>query len=78
MRDSRGCVRPTASCLAGFTIAARLGTRLSDRDGEPVTTNVYVHANPAMKENALAIQPMDTLFRRFRPGDRLLAFLESL
>ena len=35
------------------------------------TTNVYVHANLAMKEKALAkIQPMDTPFRRFRPDDR--------
>ena len=43
------------------------------------TTNVYVHANLAMKEKALAkIQPMDTPFRRFRPDDRLLAFLEAL
>jgi integrase/recombinase XerD len=43
------------------------------------TTNVYVHANLAMKEKALAkIQPMDTPFRRFRPDDHLLAFLESL
>ncbi len=43
------------------------------------TTNVYVHANLAMKEKALAkIQPLDTPFRRFRPDDRLLAFLESL
>jgi site-specific recombinase XerD len=43
------------------------------------TTNVYVHANLAMKETALAkIQPMDTPFRRFRPDDCLLAFLESL
>jgi hypothetical protein len=40
---------------------------------------VYVHANLAMKEKALAkIQPMDTPFRRFRPDDQLLAFLESL
>jgi len=43
------------------------------------TTNVYVHANLAMKENALArVQPMDTPFPRFRPDDQLLAFLESL
>jgi len=43
------------------------------------TTNVYVHANLAMKKKALAkIQPMDTPFRRFRPDDRLLAFLEAL
>jgi hypothetical protein len=32
-----------------------------------------------MKEKALArVQPMDTPFRRFRPDDRLLAFLDSL
>ena len=43
------------------------------------TTNVYVHANLTMKEKALArMQPMDPPFRRFRPDDRLLAFLESL
>jgi site-specific recombinase XerD len=43
------------------------------------TTNVSVHANLAMKEKALAkIQPMDTAFSRFRPDDRLLAFLEAL
>jgi len=43
------------------------------------TTNVYVHASLAMKEKALArMQRMDTPFRRFRPDDRLLAFLESL
>ena len=44
-----------------------------------VAMAVYVHANLALKEKALAkIQPMDTPFRRFRPDDRLLAFLESL
>jgi len=43
------------------------------------TTNVYVHANLAMKEKALEkALPLDTPFRRFRPDDRLLAFLESL
>jgi integrase/recombinase XerD len=37
------------------------------------TTSVYIHANLAMKEKALAkIQPMDTPFRRFRADDRLL------
>jgi hypothetical protein len=38
-----------------------------------------VHANLAMKEKALAkIQPMDTPFRRFRPADHVLAFLDAL
>jgi integrase/recombinase XerD len=43
------------------------------------TTNVYVHANLAMKEKSLEkVQPMDTPFRRFHADDRLLAFLESI
>jgi integrase/recombinase XerD len=43
------------------------------------TTNVYVHANLAMKEKALAKgAPIGTRFRRFRANDHLLAFLESL
>lgn len=43
------------------------------------TTNVSVHANLAMKEKALEkMLPIGTPFRRFRPDDSLLAFLESL
>jgi integrase/recombinase XerD len=43
------------------------------------TTNVYVHANLAMKEKALAkVTPIGTRFRRFQANDTLLAFLESL
>ncbi len=42
------------------------------------STNVYVHANLAMKEKALArMQPMDTI-PTIPSDDRLLAFLESL
>ncbi len=43
------------------------------------TTNVYVHANLAMKEKALEkVLPSGIPFRRFRANDKLLAFLESL
>lgn len=43
------------------------------------TTNVYVHANLAMKEKALEkVMPIDTPYRRFHASDSLLAFLESL
>jgi len=43
------------------------------------TTSVYVHANLAMKEKALAkVTPIGTRFQRFRASDQLLAFLESL
>jgi site-specific recombinase XerD len=43
------------------------------------TVQVYVHANLELKEKALAhTQPFTRNFRRYRPGDRLLAFLQSL
>ena len=43
------------------------------------TTNLYLHANLAMKEKALAkVLPVGTPFRRFQANDTLLTFLESL
>jgi integrase/recombinase XerD len=43
------------------------------------TTQVYVHADLALKENALArTAPTDTPPGRYRPPDQLLAFLEAL
>ena len=43
------------------------------------TTDVYLQTSLAMKEKALAkVSPMGKPFRRFRPSDKLLAFLESL
>lgn len=43
------------------------------------TTNVYVHANLAMKEKALEkVLPLGMPFRRFHADDKLMAFLESL
>jgi integrase/recombinase XerD len=43
------------------------------------TTNIYVHADPAIKERALArTTPPGTKPGRYRPPDQLLAFLESL
>ncbi|MCA1697634.1 MAG: site-specific integrase [Actinobacteria bacterium] len=42
-------------------------------------TEIYIHADLALKEQALArIAPTPTAARRYRPPDRLLAFLESL
>ncbi len=45
----------------------------------PETTQIYLHADLALKETALArtTQP-DTVPGRFRPADPLLAFLEAL
>ena len=43
------------------------------------TTQVYLHANLELKEKALAkTQSFNGDSRRYRPGDRLLAFLQSL
>lgn len=43
------------------------------------TTQVYLHADMAMKEKALStITPMGVKPARFQPNDKLLAFLEAL
>jgi len=43
------------------------------------TTQIYVHADLALKEAALAkIAPIDSKRGRYRPPDKLLAFLEAL
>jgi integrase/recombinase XerD len=43
------------------------------------TTEIYIHADMAMKERALEkTNPRDVGIRRYRPGDHLLNFLKSL
>jgi integrase/recombinase XerC len=43
------------------------------------STNAYLHADLAIKERALAkVQPASFPNGRYRPPDRLLAFLEGL
>jgi integrase/recombinase XerD len=43
------------------------------------TTYMYLHADMQLKEQALAkARPIDSKVPRYRPGDRLLAFLKSL
>lgn len=43
------------------------------------TTQIYLDANLAIKEEALAkITPLDVAFVRYRPDDQLLAFLNNL
>jgi site-specific recombinase XerD len=43
------------------------------------TTQIYVHANMAIKERALArTAPPATRPGRYRPSDSLLAFLDNL
>jgi site-specific recombinase XerD len=55
------------------TIALWLGHTSSE------TTQIYLHADLALKERAIArTTPTGTPAGRYRPGDRLLAFLEAL
>ena len=43
------------------------------------STNIYLHADMAIKQRALELTtPADTPPGRYRPGDALLTFLESL
>jgi site-specific recombinase XerD len=43
------------------------------------TTHMYLHADMAMKEKAIArVKPLRSSQPRYRPPDRLLAFLKSL
>ena len=43
------------------------------------TTQMYIHADIQLKEKAMArTQPMKAPLGRYRPDDKLLAFLEAL
>jgi len=43
------------------------------------TTQTYLHADMRLKEQALSrTQPLDVRPGRYRPNDKLLAFLENL
>ena len=56
-----------------ITIALWLGHASTD------TTQIYLHADLALKERAIArTTPTGTRPGRYQPGDRLLAFLEAL
>jgi integrase/recombinase XerD len=55
------------------TIALLLGHE------QVTTTSIYEHADPALKEQAIArTAPLGIKPGRYRPSDVLLAFLESL
>jgi hypothetical protein len=50
---------------------------LGHEDAE--TTQVYLHADMSIKEQALArVHPPDTSPGRYRPPDTMLAFLDNL
>jgi hypothetical protein len=65
---------PPPKTVFGIFVGA---TRLGHESIE--TTEVYLHASMAMKEKALAkATSSKTRNVRYRPNDRLLAFLKSL
>jgi integrase/recombinase XerD len=56
-----------------LTIALLLGHESVD------TTYIYLHTDLSIKEKALArVAPAGTTFRRYQPGDQLMAFLNAL
>ena len=56
-----------------------LGHRPLARPRDAETTQVYLHADMTIKEQALArVQPPGTSPGRYRPPDTLLAFLDNL
>ena len=45
----------------------------------PATTQIYIHADLALKERAIArTAPRDTTPGRYQPSDDMLTFLDSL
>jgi integrase/recombinase XerD len=45
----------------------------------PTTTHGYLEADLSMKEEALSrLQPLNGVQTRYRPPDRLMAFLQSI
>lgn len=51
----------------------------SDGQQTTQTTHIYEHADPALKERAIArTAPLRAKPGRYRPPDELLAFLEGL
>ena len=75
-RTRSGTPPPCRSCRAGVDTSV-IALWLGHEDAE--TTQVYLHADMTIKEQALArVQPPGTSPGRYRPPDTLLAFLDNL
>jgi integrase/recombinase XerD len=62
-----------------LTLSLEQERRLAVRSQHLETTHIYEHADPALKEQAIArTAPLGAKPGRYRPTDALLAFLESL
>jgi hypothetical protein len=76
MQMEKACLLPVS--VAGALMPdAHVGYGLGHESME--TTQMYLHANLELKEQALAkTQPFKGRLRRYRPTDQLLAFLQGL
>ena len=75
-RTRSGTPPPCRSCGAGVDTSV-IALWLGHQDAE--TTQVYLHADMTIKEQALArIQQPGTSPGRYRPPDSLLTFLDNL
>ena len=69
--------KPLPTSLQSGTDTSVIALWLGHEQAE--TTQIYLHADLALKERALArTRPPDARPGRYRPPDRLLAFLEAL
>ena len=76
-----GCIHRVRTTLCtGFESGVDLATiALWLGHASLQSTNIYVHADMALKERALArTTPANVRPGRYRPTDKLLAFLQSL
>src|SRR5271165_3602004 len=76
-------IAPYPSALGCHEAARRrrryLGHRAVDGHENTATTQVYIHADLALKERAIArTAPQDTTPGRYQPADDILAFLDGL
>jgi hypothetical protein len=76
---SRGPGKGRGPSLAQFKLPGAGHAKLVICDHTIETTQIYLEANLAMKEEILAkTTPVEGKIGRYRPDDQLLAFLKSL
>jgi hypothetical protein len=64
------------STLRGFLLPSRFTLFLGHEQVE--TTSVYLHADMKLKDALARTSSSESQVRRYRPSDRLLAFLSGL
>ena len=75
---------PTRRNLRGFYFAGAFKNEIAGKlplgHEQISTTNIYIHADMTLKENAIAkvAPPTATAAGRYQPSDSVMAFLEAL